>query len=230
MENSINYCKKAMIQSLSNHELSGFVAGQVNNLFPDVKIGPVALSEYIKEALARTEYCFSKVNNKYFFDQGNVFFNHLHSDQYAMFLCLLARTVWCLGKDQDLATRIYCLNKYLHGLDVYYEVELPEIFLFVHCIGMVLGRASYSDYFVAYQRTTVGGNNRKYPQLGEGIVMYGNSAILGDSKVGNNCHISFGSVVLEKKVPSNMLVLGHYPVTTLKKTRKDVVSQFFREE
>ena len=46
---------------------------------------------------------------------------------------------------EDLASKAYCLNKALHAIDVFYEVELPEIFFLEHPLGTVLGRAKYSN-------------------------------------------------------------------------------------
>ena len=38
--------------------------------------------------------------------------------------------------------KLFLLNKALHGCDIYYEVALPSVFLLVHPLGTVLGRAS----------------------------------------------------------------------------------------
>lgn len=216
-----------MHQSLDTETLTRFVTDQLNNWFPDSRIKPSILSAFVKRAIKRTEHCFSKVNNKYFFDGETAQFNHLNSDQYAMFLYFLSNSVWQQERDVNLATKVYYLNKALHGLDAFYEAQLPDIFLFVHCIGTVLGRAEYQDYFVAYQRVTVGGNNRKYPSLGKGIVLYGNSALIGNSTIGDNCFVSYGTVVVDDSVPSNRLVFGRSPEIKLKETKKSVIESFF---
>jgi serine O-acetyltransferase len=214
-------------QSLDTETLTRFVTNQVNNWFPDSRMRPPILSAFVKKAIKRIEYCFSRVNNKYFFDGKTTQFNHLHSDQYAMFLYYLSNTIWQDERDVNLASKVYYLNKALHGLDAFYEAQLPDICLFVHCVGTVLGRAEYQDYFVAYQRVTVGGNNRKYPTLGKGIVMYGNSALIGNSNIGDNCFVSYGTVVVDETVPPNKLVFGRSPEITLKETRKSVIERFF---
>ena len=138
-----------MIQSLGITTLSRYVAKQLNNLLPDVEVKSQVLDSFVSKAIERTEYCFSKINNECFFDGRNVRFDHLHTDQYAMFLYYLSNTIWRQEKDEILAGKIYFLNKALNGLNIFYKVALPDIFLLFHCVGMVLGRAEYKDYFVA---------------------------------------------------------------------------------
>ncbi len=54
------------------------------------------------------------------------------------------------------------------------------MFAVQHPVGTVLGRASYSDYFICYHNCTVGANlDNDYPSFGRGIVMYGGSRVIG---------------------------------------------------
>ncbi len=63
-----------------------------------------------------------------------------------------------------IADKAYALNKALHALDAFYEVELPDVFAVQHPVGTVLGRATYSDYFICYHNCTVGANlDNDYP-------------------------------------------------------------------
>ena len=65
--------------------------------------------------------------------------------------------------------------------------ELPNVFAVQHPVGTVLGRASYSDYFMAYQNCTVGANLKgDFPSFGKCAVMYGGSRIIGKTAIGNN--------------------------------------------
>jgi len=174
-----------MIQSLNTTNLTKYVAQQLNNLLPDFDVNSDVLYPFVKKAIERTEYCFSRVNIKYFFDGNNVRFNHLNTDQYAMFLYYLSNTIWQVEKDGLLASKLYYLNKALNGLDAFYEVKLTDIFILTHPVGTVLGRGNYSDYFVVYQRVTIGGNTElDYPTLGKGVVMYGGSAVIANVKLG----------------------------------------------
>ncbi|MFC1509554.1 serine acetyltransferase [Candidatus Omnitrophota bacterium] len=217
-----------MRQSLDVNTLNRYVAKQLNNLLPDSKINSKALIVFVKKAIKRTEYCFSKIKNRYFFDGTHVRFNHLNTDQYAMFLYYLSNTIWRDKKDERLASKVYYLNKALNGLDAFYEVNLPDIFLLVHPIGTALGKGEYKDYFVAYQRVTVGGNtDLEHPILGRGVAMYGGSALIGKCKVGDNCLISVGTIVMESDIHPDMVVFGRYPDLSFKKTKNRVMERYF---
>ena len=112
-------------------------------------------------------------------------------DQYAIFLYYLANTAFREQPGHPIADKAYALNKALHALDAFYEVELPDVFAVQHPVGTVLGRASYSDYFICYHNCTVGANlDNDYPSFGRGIVMYGGSRVIGKTAVGDNTFVS----------------------------------------
>src|SRR5205823_183490 len=102
-----------------------------------------SLAQPVDRAVERAEHCFSRINLKYFNDGATTRFDHLHTDQYAVFLYLLANTIFRAGGDTRLAAKVYALNKALHGVDAFYEVELPSVFAFQHPVGTVLGRGRY---------------------------------------------------------------------------------------
>ena len=153
--------------SINKIELLDYTLSQVHNLFPD-------RSEYVKKellnsfelSLKRLEFCFSKVKNKYFFVDGEVYFNHLHGDQYSMFLYFFSNTLYNDKIYITLCEKLVLLNKMLFGVDVFYEIKLPDIFLFVHPLGTVIGRGEFNDYLVVYQGCSIGANKDVYPILG----------------------------------------------------------------
>ena len=215
--------------SLSEADLSAFVARQLTNLLPDTEISGDQLLLYVQRAIERAEHCFSRVSDKYYSKGDQTRFNHLHTDQYASFLYLLGNTIFCMDGDLSIATKTYVLNKALHGIDVYFEVELPDVFFFQHPIGTILGRARYSDFFAVFQGCTVGGNpEEEYPRLGKGVVMYGGSAIIGTCTVGHNCWLSMDAVVMNEDLPPNSAIFGRSPDLVRKPTDRSVLSYFFR--
>jgi len=217
-----------MKMSLQSTVLTTYVSRQINIFFPDQEINDKDLHIYIDKALERIEYCFSHIGLKYFFDGQQARFNHLHTDQYAMFLYFLSNTIYHLGGNPSLSSKIYALNKALHAVDAFYEVELPDIFAFQHPVGTVIGRGKYSNYFFVYQRCSIGANlDDVYPVIGEGVVMFGGSAIIGNCVVGNNCWLSVGTVVMNQNIASNSYVFGHSPHTIVKKAKKNVVIDMF---
>jgi len=220
-----------MRSTLSQDDLACYVARQASAFFPDGAVSAGSLTVPVRSALDRLERCFSQVGLKYFAEDGESTFDHLHTDQYAMFLYLLANSIHREGGDPRLASKVYALNKALHGIDAFYEVELPEAFVFQHPVGTVLGRGRYGNYFFVYQRCSVGASvEGAYPTIGEGVVMFGGSAIIGASTVGNNCWLSVGATVLDTDVPPNSVVFGRSPDLTVKPTRRDVVRDLFQPQ
>lgn len=120
------------------------------------------------------------------------------------------------GEVENFAEKIYYLNKILHSIDLFYEVELPSIFFFDHPLGSVMGRAKYSDYFSFLQGCTVGNNKGKYPIIGRNVSMLSNSKILGDCHIGNNVILSANSYVIDTDIPDNSIVFGQGRNITIK--------------
>ncbi len=93
------------------------------------------------------------------------------------------------GGEVLCAEQVYYLNKILHSVDWYYEIELPKHFMVEHPLGSVLGRAQYGDYLYIYQGVTIGGNVKlktgelDYPTLGDNVLLYSNAKILGNSHI-----------------------------------------------
>ena len=108
----------------------------------------------------------------------------------------------------------------MHANDWFYAIDLPEHFLCEHPLGSVLGRAEYGDYLFVYQGTTVGGNrsngNLYYPVLGDNVIMFANSTILGDSHIGNNVVVSAETYIINDNVPDNSIVFGKSPNLIIK--------------
>lgn len=218
-----------MIISLTKIDLIYYVTRQINNIFPDISLSTDHLKPYVEVALERTEYCFGHVKNKYYSRDGETIFNHLNTDQYAVFLYYLSNCIHRMEGDQSIATKLYALNKSLHGVDMFYEVELPEVFGLVHPIGTVLGRGTYSNYLMVYQRCTVGSNlDGIYPTLGEGIVMYGGSAFIGDCSVGDNTWLSLNTIVMDKNIPPGSVVFSQYGANKILTSKRDVAHDLFQ--
>lgn len=195
--------------SLTPRDLATYVAAQLNAQFPDpLTVTADDLMPVMPGALARLEHCFAKVDNKYFFDGAQAVFNHLHGDQYAMWLYFLSNELFRQSGDAAICSKLFLLNKALHACDIFYEVALPDVFLLVHPLGTVLGRGDYSDFFVAYQRVSVGSNHDIFPRFGRHVTLRPGAAVLGNSTVGDKCQIATESLVLDTDIPDNTLVIG----------------------
>lgn len=199
-----------VLSSLPPAALAALACGQVNALFPDGRaLAPEALAGAVVRALERLEHCFAHIHNKYFFDGKQAVFDHLHGDQYAMWLYLLSNQLHLDGADPAACKKLFLLNKSLHGCDIFYEIALPSIFLLVHPLGTVLGRASYADYLLVYQRVGVGSNHDVYPILGRHLTLRPGSSVLGKGRVGDHCSIAAESLLLDRDLPDASLYIGN---------------------
>jgi serine O-acetyltransferase len=176
--------------------------------------------------LKRLEYLISNVKNKYYRQDNKIFFNHLNTDQYATFLYFLSNSLYEKHGDSTAAKKVYALNKSLHGIDVFYAVKLPEIFIFSHCVGTVLGRAQYSNYLVVYQNCTVGSNpNLIYPKIGEGVILYAGASLIGDSNVENNVTFAAQTTLINSKVEKDSIVYNNGKIK--KNSSNNIESSFY---
>ena len=187
------------------------------------------IAPMVARALERLEFCFERSRGKYTRAAGQavVAFDHLNTDHYATYLYFLSNTLWRAG-DSRTAAAVYGLNKALHGVDIFYEVELPDIFHLQHPVGTVLGRARYANYFVCYQRVSVGSSlEGDYPEFGEGVVMFGGSGVIGRARIGANNWLSVNTLVMNESTPADAAVFGSSPSLTMKSARRDVRGHFF---
>jgi serine O-acetyltransferase len=145
-----------------------------------------------------------------------------------MWLYFLSNELFRRGAPAAACSKLFLLNKTLHGCDIYYEVELPSIFLLVHPLATVLGRGSYSDYFVSYQRCGIGSNRDAYPSLGRHVTLRPGSAVLGNCRVGDHCQIAAESLLLDRDLPDHSLYIGN-PRTAVVR-RNDAVYPLWRTE
>lgn len=197
-----------MIQSLEKEALASYVTKQLGFFFPD-GLPCEGIMEHMSEVLERVEICFSGIHEKYFRKDSRTFFNHLNSNHYGMFLYFLSNTLFRRGADISLCEKIFYLNKVLHGGDLFYSIELPDIFMLNHAVGTVLGKAVYSNYFLVHQNCTIGGNPKlEYPLLGEHVAVYRGAAVIGKCRVGDNCAIAADSLLLDQDLPSNTIYIG----------------------
>ncbi len=75
--------------------------------------------------------------------------------------------------------------------------------------------------------TTVGGNRKDgklyYPVLGNNILIYANSTILGNCHIGNNVIISAESYIINETIPDNCIVFGKSPDIVIKNKSEEEI-------
>ena len=187
------------------------------------------IAQATDEIWQRLEKTISFVKNKYYNVKE---FNPYHQCQYLIFLYLCANTIFKNHGNKVVCDKIYSLYKMLSGCDIYYEVELPDIFALEHPVGSVLGRAKYNNYFRFMQGCTVGGNKGFYPKLGEYNLMFSGSKIIGNCTIGNHVIFSANAYVKDTEIPDNCIV---FPSTIekcgyfIKVMPKDKLNKIFDE-
>lgn len=132
-------------------------------------------------------------------------FDPLISGQYATFLYYLS---YALRHDREAATHVFLLNKALNGIDLFYDVAMPDHFLIGHTVGMVFAKAEYGDYCVFHQGCTVGRILQDRPKLETGVVIFPGGSIIGRCHIGKNTVISAGVQVINKDTPGDCIVFA----------------------
>lgn len=217
--------------SLPPQRLEAYVLDLVRHHFPDGYAPSYLLAPLLERTLQRLEHCFSHVHLKYYREGNEVLFDHLNGDHFASFLYFLGNTIWRETQDTELPTRLFYLNKVMHGIDLFYSVTMPDIFLLVHPLGTVLGNARYGDYLVVYQNVTVGADEAGiYPSFGSGTVLYAKSAVIGACNLGNDVVLGANAFVLNTDVPGGSLLIGQYPSHRIVPTSLSVVRRVFSRE
>lgn len=211
--------------SLSAHELRRHLENQLDSLFSGGE--GANLSNILEPALERTEYCFEQVALPGYTRDGKAFLNHLHGDQSAVLIYFLSNEAF-KHNDNELASKLFLLNKMRNGLVCMYDTELPSVFLLVHTVGMMLGKAQYGERFVCFQNVTIGSDKGQLPRIDEGVVVYGGSMVVGECDVGARSVIAGNSTVIHQSVPANHIVSGRSPDLVFSPRRRDILRQYFK--
>jgi len=213
------------IVRLTREGLIDYTVRQLEHFFPDgMPIDRRRIASNMAETLERLEKCIKHVQA-----WPETVFDHLHSSQYCTYLYYLSNTIWKNTKDYDLSARIFMLNKSLNSIDLFYEIEMPDVFFIGHSIGIVLAKATYGEFLVLYQHTTVGRNHEVYPVLGTGVVLYPNSSIIGRCRIGDGTVVSAGTTILNHDTPGNCI--AHTNATgelAFKPPSRDSFAEYFR--
>lgn len=197
-----------MILSLPTQELYECIDAQTRNYFPD-KSALGGDKRAFNLALERLEYCFQHILVKGYQENGQARFYHLHMDQYSAFLYYYANSIWKLAGNTAFADKLILLNRALSGMWFSYKNNLPDVFLFMHPVGTVLGNANYSDYLVVLQNVTVntieGVDGNFQLNIGKGCFLSAGAKIIGNSSIGDWCTVGVDTVLHNNPLADNNL-------------------------
>ena len=106
-----------------------------------------------------------------------------------------------------IAKIIWYLNRVIYSVDIDYRAKIDSGFVIVHGLGTVIGASvEIGKNCKVYQGVTIGGsgfskvkNNIEYwqPIIGDNVIIYTNSMILGPINISNNSIIKAGRLIKE---------------------------------
>jgi len=210
----------------SQESLARYVIAQINMITPDSRAQDFrsVIDACLAEALERTGRCIDGVR---WWKQGE--FNVLHSSQHCIFLYYLANTVAKRTGDTAAATRLFLVNKALNGIDLFYEIEMPNVFFIGHSVGIVLAKATYGEHLVLYQNSTIGKSGGVAPVLGDKVVIHPNCAVIGRSRIADGSILAQGvSVINGTTQPGKIVFNAAGGGLAFKEARADIVGDIFR--
>jgi serine O-acetyltransferase len=160
---------------------------------------------------------FSRTRNKYFLGGNAPVLRLAHNAQFTIFLYALSRAAFEKGS-RVLADRLYALLRIVSSTDIYYEVNLPEIWGCDHPLASVIGRGDFSPdaTFFFTQNCNIGNNRGIYPKVRGNLHMMPNSSLLGETEVHGNVVLSNGAFVIDAGKISDCMVFGRSPDLTMK--------------
>lgn len=203
-----------MIISLRSIELKNYIANQLDFLYPDgYRLKGKDVDTAFELALDRVENCFKHITLRgYRNENKEACFSHLHSDQYSQFLYFFSNSLWNVSQNSKLCSKLINLNKALNGMFYSYKCKLPDIFLFAHPVGSIIGNASYSDGLVIFQNVTINTGNDlggidTTPKLGKGLFLGAGAKIIGEKPIGNRVSIGVDAMVYNKEISDDIVVI-----------------------
>ncbi len=207
--------------------LAAYITAQCAAIVPDGKANEFrkAVDAHLGESLERLHRCINACA-PWRKDE----FNALQSSQHCIFLYYLANTMYRRSGETAAATRLFLMNKALNGIDLFYEIAMPEVFYIGHSSGIVLAKATYGNYLVLYQNINVGRHIKDIPVIGDRVILYPKSSVVGASVVGNGSVLSQGVSVLGQTVPPGVIAFtGERGGLSYKPAPQDLWAEYFRE-
>lgn len=130
-----------------------------------------------------------------------------------VFLYRLAKKMEKQRYEDNFKYQIHFLMKVLCGCEIYWSSEIGEGFQVRHGLGTVIGsRSKIGKGFRIYHGCTVGQkglkDKKKSPNIGNDVILYTNSQILGGVTIGDNTIIAANSLVIND-VEGNQVVAGN---------------------
>lgn len=211
----------------TRESLIAYTTAQCASVVPDGRDAAfrAAIEERLDEALERLHRCINACA-PWRPDEFNV----LQSSQHCIYLYFLANTIWRRSGETAAPTRLFLMNKAFNGIDLFYEIAMPEVFYIGHSVGIVLAKATYGERLVLYQGVTVGRHKADVPVIGERVVLYPQSAVIGRAMIEDGAVLSQGVKAINRRVPKGQIAFaGAGGVLTFKPSPPELIGEYFRD-
>jgi serine O-acetyltransferase len=216
--------RKDFRRSLDGPALTAYVRAQLQALFPDGT--PVDAGDVVAAAAERARHCFAHIRHPAFGDADTTVFDHLHGDQYTMFLYYASNSAFVAG-DVTLAKKLFLLNKALNGFFCLYDTVLPPVMFLNHALGTVIGRGTYGNYLLVTQNVTFGVDGDRTPVIGEGVIVYGGALIAGATTIGDRTVVAANAALRNADIPAESVVAGTSPDLIVRPRKRRLSETFF---
>lgn len=197
-----------MYVSLEQKQLEKYIEKQLDVYLPDgYLVDEQILSLGIGRALERCEACFEHILlPNYRNAKKEAFFSHLHMDQYATFLYFLGNSIWTQTQEKILCDKILNLNRILNGFFISYKCDMPNVFVFAHPVGSIIGNARYSDGLYISQNVTI--NTDENLEIGRGCFLGVGAKIIGGQRIGDRCSFGTDVVIYNQQISDDSVCLN----------------------
>ena len=134
-----------------------------------------------------------------------------YSGLHALWFYRLNHWLWNHGM-RLLSRWLSQVARLLSGIEIHPAAQIGRRLFIDHGMGVVIGETSViGDDVTLYQGVTLGGTGKekgkRHPTIGNGVVIGAGARVLGNIRVGDNCRVGAGSVVL-RDVPDNSTIVG----------------------
>lgn len=134
-----------------------------------------------------------------------------YSGLHAIWFYRIAHWLWN-RKFYTTGRVISQLARFLTGIEIHPGAKIGNGLFIDHGMGVVIGETcEIGDNVTIYQGVTLGGTGKekgkRHPTIGNNVLIATGAKVLGSMKIGDNCKIGAGSVVLQE-VPPDSTVVG----------------------
>lgn len=109
--------------------------------------------------------------------------------------------------DAYAADAFSLLGRQIGQIELFYSSSIGQAFKINHGVGTVVGaRCIIGDNCTIHQNCTLGDRNGGRPSIGNNVIIYTGSMVLGNITIGDNSIIGANSVVTRSCPPGSVLI------------------------